>query len=611
MFPTVEEAEQLSEDELLRLLDAEVSSRAEPGIHPASPAGPALACDVEVTAAAAERDRVDDEQLLDVVAAVGRLRSWLSAIEHRMLARYADRHPDGDGRTARWLADEVGMLLSVPREQASAMLRDAQRMVHVLPDTLAALETGEIDRARADTIRRTTDTLDPEQAREVERRVMPHAAGATRKQVYQRCYRAVVSLDPHGARRRQERLLADRRVSISHSEDGMANLWMSCSAADAQASWESLTRLARSLGKDDPRTLDQRRVDLAHQLMQGTLSTTDLGSIRSAVDSVLAAAAGSGVPGADDAGNAPTPDGAAPAGSTTDGTPGTPTATHVPREPNRPDAPEASDGPGRPGTGAPPIPPAVLAEAVAQALARKPDPDATIGRKPLIQVVVALDTLLGGDRPADLVGHGPIPAATARAVALGGIWQRVVTDPLTGHVVDVGRNRYRPTAEMADFVRARDRVCRGCGRRLHDLDHHQAWAADHGETRHDNLNGYCRRCHVLKDQPGWQVLSAPDGTVTQISPNGATRTTRPWDHRDLTEPFPIAMPPVTMPPVTRPSPGATPDSGTTPSSGEGPGFGTTPDSGEESSSGAAPDTGAAPRSGEDNEEERCPDPAPF
>lgn len=522
MFPSSPPGvEQLSEEELLHLLDAEMSAT-DPGIRPETPAGPALACDIGVAAAAAERQLLDDEQLLDVAAAVGRMRSWLSAVEHRVLARYGDRHPENGGN-ARWLSDELGMLLSVPREQASAMIRDAQRMVHVLPETLEALGTGRIDQARADTIRRTTDTLDPDAAREVERRVVPHAAGATRKQVYQRCYRAVVALDPNGARNRHTRRMTDRRLGISHAEDGMANMWMSCSAADAQASWESLTRLARSLGKDDPRTLDQRRVDLAHQLLQGTLSTTDLGSVRSAVESVLAAAAADA--GAAGPGPSVTTVAAAPPASAAPG-----------RSPDRPDRDATTD----PGETGPAIPAAVLADAVAQALARKPDPDATIGRRPLIQVVVALDTLLGGDRPADLVGHGPIPAVTARALALGGIWQRVVTDPLTGHVADIGRTRYRPTAEMEDFIRARDRVCRGCGRRLRDIDHHEAWAADHGATRLDNLNGYCRRCHVLKDQAGWQVLSATDGTVTQVSPHGVTRTTRPWDHRDLTDPFPAS-----------------------------------------------------------------------
>lgn len=78
-----------------------------------------------------------------------------------------------------------------------------------------------------------------------------------------------------------------------------------------------------------------------------------------------------------------------------------------------------------------------------------------VGRRPLIQVVVPLNTLMGGAAPAELVGHGPIPADLARALAAGGVWQRLVTDPLSGTLLDVGRTRYRPPVAMADHVRAR------------------------------------------------------------------------------------------------------------------------------------------------------------
>ena len=38
----------------------------------------------------------------------------------------------------------------------------------------------------------------------------------------------------------------------------------------------------------------------------------------------------------------------------------------------------------------------------------------------------------------------PVPAVVARALAAGGTWRRLVTDPVSGTVVDVGRTRYRP-----------------------------------------------------------------------------------------------------------------------------------------------------------------------
>ena len=52
-----------------------------------------------------------------------------------------------------------------------------------------------------------------------------------------------------------------------------------------------------------------------------------------------------------------------------------------------------------------------------------------------------------------------VPALTAWALATGGTWRRLVTDPASGVVIDVGRTRYRPPAGLADLVRARDRAC--------------------------------------------------------------------------------------------------------------------------------------------------------
>ncbi|WP_211286633.1 HNH endonuclease signature motif containing protein, partial [Pseudonocardia autotrophica] len=258
---------------------------------------------------------------------------------------------------------------------------------------------------------------------------------------------------------------------------------------------------------DDPRTLEQRRVDLAHQLLQGTVSITDLAAVREAVCQVL------------------TPDatGATDAAGTSDAVGAAGTA----------DAMGAADAAASAG-----LSPEALAEVVAQVLAARADPVAAIGRKPLIQVVVSLDTLLGDDRPAELVGHGPIRATTARALAAGGVWARLVVDPLSGEVRDRGRSTYAPPDDLADLVRARDGICRGplCSRPIRDLDHLVPWA-DGGMTDAANLHGLCLHHHKLKDAPGWQVVAGEDGSLTWISPCGRRETTRPHDYRThLTNP---------------------------------------------------------------------------
>jgi hypothetical protein len=98
------------------------------------------------------------------------------------------------------------------------------------------------------------------------------------------------------------------------------------------------------------------------------------------------------------------------------------------------------------------------------------------GQPVTVHVTVPLTTLLGlDDQPAELAGYGPIDADTARRLATTGTWRRLVTDPMTGVVLDVGRSAYRPPADLAEHVLWRDRQCvaPGCARPAEscDIDH--------------------------------------------------------------------------------------------------------------------------------------------
>ncbi|WP_371878836.1 HNH endonuclease signature motif containing protein [Amycolatopsis roodepoortensis] len=144
-----------------------------------------------------------------------------------------------------------------------------------------------------------------------------------------------------------------------------------------------------------------------------------------------------------------------------------------------------------------------------------------------------LNTYLGlNDDPAELAGHGHIPAALARHIATGPdtVLRRIVTDPLSGQVLDLGRDRYRPTAGLGEFVRVRDRECRrpGCHRvaQACDLDHAVPWQHG-GHTAHTELIDLCRRDHRLKDEPGWTYQLDADGTLTITTPTGQTYDSTP------------------------------------------------------------------------------------
>jgi hypothetical protein len=148
-------------------------------------------------------------------------------------------------------------------------------------------------------------------------------------------------------------------------------------------------------------------------------------------------------------------------------------------------------------------------------------------RRPItISVAIDLPTLLGlAENPGQLAGYGAIPASVARRLAADGNWQRVVSDPTTGNLLDFGREKYTPPQELVDYLLARDRVCRfpGCRRtgQSSDIDHAQSWETG-GETNPANLGLLCRRHHRMKTHGGWSLESNPDGSCLWKSPKGKT-----------------------------------------------------------------------------------------
>lgn len=151
--------------------------------------------------------------------------------------------------------------------------------------------------------------------------------------------------------------------------------------------------------------------------------------------------------------------------------------------------------------------------------------EVTPHRRPLtVNVTIDLPTLLGlAENPGELAGYGPIPASVAREIAADARWKRFVTEPLTGNLLDFGREHYEPPQALKDFLIARDRTCRfpGCRRSaiLSDLDHAESWR-NGGETSRDNLGALCRRHHKMKTHHGWELESFPDGSCTWRSPFG-------------------------------------------------------------------------------------------
>jgi hypothetical protein len=427
---------------------------------------------LEIDADTRYESGLSDAQLIDAMVGFERVAAWAEARQARVLAEFARRRP-GDDPTlvatdkpcamSKFAPDEVGLALKLARMTAKARIGRSVQLAQVLPETLALWQQGKLDERRVTAICDATHYLSAGKARAVQQRVLNRASDQTVGQLKAALKRAVIQADPEGAAQRHKAAHRDRRVSIGEEHDGMASLWALMSAPDAQASFQWLTRLALGCGKDDPRSMDARRSDLAAALLSGRLTNAathtdsdtnrdtnrdgDAGADVQAEDTETdietdgAAegdeAAGSETHAATTAGGADASGEARARQATTTGGGTAADDSHPDPASDPPTAARATGdrgsgnsgvrigGSGPPGAGPPP---------------RPVNPG-----KPLVQVLMPFSTLIGADdQPCEVVGHGPIPADLAREVAADATLRRLVYDPLSGTVLDYGRTTYRP-----------------------------------------------------------------------------------------------------------------------------------------------------------------------
>lgn len=187
--------------------------------------------------------------------------------------------------------------------------------------------------------------------------------------------------------------------------------------------------------------------------------------------------------------------------------------------------------------------------------------DECLGSAPAgrLHVIVHLASILPADLVAAQAGTGRMPAAVGAAFGVGEVpglgfltpeqvrevavqagstWARLVTDPVTGQVVDAART-YRVPAGMARLVKGRDHTCRApgdCGVAAADadLDHdteHQPGATEPGggATHPDNLHAAHRGHHNAKTGRFWSSRQHQDASITWQTLTRRLRTTA-FDH---------------------------------------------------------------------------------
>jgi hypothetical protein len=222
---------------------------------------------------------LSEAELVEAAVGFERLAAWAAARQATVLAEFAHRpadHPAVPASTVReWAGDEIAMALTLSRGSAQARLSHALRLDGVLRPTRDLLEAGSLAWSRARLICDRVEHLDDTLAAAVQERVLGRAAQQTWAQLDAAIRRAILAVDTDGAAARHTKAKEQRRVEVFAGDDGMATLWARMPAPDAAASFEWLTRLARGMGAEDPRTLDQRRVDLLTAAVTGKLVLRD------------------------------------------------------------------------------------------------------------------------------------------------------------------------------------------------------------------------------------------------------------------------------------------------------------------------------------------------
>lgn len=386
----------------------------------------------------------------------------LHAAREHALARMEAPSLDADtpcDMVLRSVAAEIGAATAQSDRTVQARMEDASTLMEGFPSTWEALQAGRISRAHAGVITDTGAALPDAEARtRYEDAVLPVAERETAGRLRPVARRLAQRTHPVPVEERHRAAARTRRVWVTDLDDGLAELGLRGPVHLIRGVHDRLTRLARIV-------IDARRTPAPTQ--------------HTGLDTDPDALAG----------------------------------LDAPAEPDRRTLDEIRAD--------------VATDLLLTGHATAADSAASIpGEESVrahIQVTIPAHTLVQAtDQPADLAGHGPLDAHTARrlaAVAPG--WDRLFIHPTTGAVLTI--DRYRPTPEQRRLLHARDEHCRfpGCRQPASrsDLDHTLAHAHD-GPTEITNLAHLCRRHHTLKHHSAWRVRQRPDGTLQWTSPTG-------------------------------------------------------------------------------------------
>ncbi|MET4580959.1 hypothetical protein ABIE21_000449 [Conyzicola nivalis] len=175
-------------------------------------------------------------------------------------------------RAAVELATEVAAAFTLSKNAARHLIQESRTLVTDLPATLEALHTGTVRYEHARLIASTAWSL-PEQSRGAfEQEVLPWAKTLIYSAFRRKVLQARERLHTESMEERHERAAAFRSVTLEPGEDGIGFLTIRDSTEVVAAIYNRVTAIALPTFQGDPRTLAQRRADVATAiLLEGDL----------------------------------------------------------------------------------------------------------------------------------------------------------------------------------------------------------------------------------------------------------------------------------------------------------------------------------------------------
>lgn len=438
---------------------------------------------------------VAEDALVALIEQAAREEAQAAARRLSAIAELVYRTVDEDDERGWWACDpwdntaaRVGAALRVGQRRASGQMRIAVALRDRLPKIAALFCKGEVSsRVVSQITWRTHLVGDDELIAHIDTALAERAQGwepKSERALASAIDAAVERHDPDAVRRARE-LIRTRDLHVGARDDGgeTTAVWGRLLATDGEALERRLGAMARAVCDSDPRSLGERRSDALGAMIQGNDHLTcrcgssecpaDLPARSNVVIRVVADRAA--VEAAHEAASR---------------------GVHQSR-------------PGEPGD-------------------RQSRP---IGAEVPDAVPPRSESAPGRFRDAGvavLLGRGVLPAAVLTEAIRAGAKVKPLMLPHTEP-----EPHYRPSAELAEFIRMRDLHCRfpGCDVSADrcDIDHVEPWPL--GPTHPSNLNCKCRTHHLLKTfwggPGGWIDKQRSDGTVTWTAPDGQVYITRP------------------------------------------------------------------------------------